>query len=428
MLYEEMNPFVGSNSVPVKSIRDVFEPVSRVADVSLPVLSVSIHSGISDRELDNSERERTVWLSEDRSKYQTVERGDLVYNSMRAWQGGFGTSKIRGLVSPAYGVLKPKSGTYSRYYEYLFRTRYYIGLFDIYSPGIIDFRKRLSWDRFKQVKVPAPSYNTQVEIVEEIDYRLSKINKLKSELDREKRQLMEYRWNLISCAVTKGLNPGLPMKDSGIRWVGKIPSHWQVARVGVLYKLSNGLSKKGEFFGKGYPFVSYGDVYKNIFVPENVSGLVNSSLQERFSCSVRRGDVFFTRTSETIEELALSSVALKDVENATFAGFLIRARPIVNRLLPEFSGFYFRSNCHRNFFASESNLVTRASLSQSLLGKLPVLIPPFSEQKKISDYCQHIDSKIQLIQNRISLLADSIEEYRSSVISKMLCVDENAQC
>lgn len=107
---------------------------------------------------------------------------------------------------------------------------------------------------------------------------------------------------------------------------------------------------------------------------------------------------FFTRTSETIEEVGLTAVCLKSIEKATFAGFLIRVRPNKDIINPLFSKYYFRSEHHRQFIVKEMNLVTRASLGQELLKRLPVLLPPLHEQQEISTYlenkCVAIDQSI----------------------------------
>lgn len=253
-----------------------------------------------------------------------------------------------------------------------------------------------------------------------VDFLESKIKDISDSIFKKRvclQKFSEYRQSLITQAVTKGLDPNAEMKDSGVEWIGKIPAHWKVARVGVLFKLSNGLSTGGEKFGSGYPFVSYGDVYRNLVLPELGSGLVLSTEEERVSYSVRRGDVFFTRTSETVEEIGIASTCLKTIENATFAGFLIKARPTEKVLVPEFSGFYFRSNCHRPFFIRKMNLVTRASLSQSLLSKLPVLIPPLEEQKQIYDHLSKINSKVDNLTSMISSSIEKLQEYRSSLIT-----------
>lgn len=349
---------------------------------------------------------------------------------MRAWQGGFGACQTLGLVSPAYGVLSPISTINTKFYELLFRTKGYIALFDTFSPGIIDFRKRLSWDRCKHMKVPVPPLEEQNRIVKFASNVGAKVHLVTQKLQQQLDLLNEYRQSLITRAVTKGLDPNVEMQDRELEFIGKYPKHWKATTVGRIYLMSNGLSQSGEFFGHGFPFFSYGDVYKNYALPETPSGLVQSDEKERANCSILRGDVFFTRTSETVEELGMASTSLKNYENATFAGFLIRARPKINLIEPEFAKFYFRAACHRAFFEKNTNLVTRASLSQTLLTRLPVLIPPKEEQIKIYEYCQKQINSLDNLSLALQKQIKKMKEYRSSLISAavtgQLAIDEEA--
>lgn len=199
-------------------------------------------------------------------------------------------------------------------------------------------------------------------------------------------------------------------KDSGVQWLGEIPGHWKTMRLGILGECSNGVSKSGEYFGEGHPFVSYSDVYKNIELPQMVDGLAKSTEDDRQKYSVEYGDVFFTRTSEKIQEIGFSSTCLKTIPNAVFAGFLIRFRPTTKELIPEFSKYYFRCNNLRSFYITRMNLVTRASLSQSLLRQLTVTLPPLTEQHSIVSYlddkCGKIDKMLEGKQKQIELLTE----------------------
>ena len=175
-----------------------FSPVSRAPKLDLPVLSVSIHTGISDTELNDEDRDRKVWLSEDRSKYQGICSGDLVYNMMRAWQGGFGTSTRAGLVSPAYTVLQPMKGILSKYYELLFRTTNAQKLIYGYSQGIADFRKRLYWEKARDIYVPVPPIEEQVQIVSWLNDIDKKVNTLTTKIENQINLLIEHRKSIIS--------------------------------------------------------------------------------------------------------------------------------------------------------------------------------------------------------------------------------------
>jgi len=264
--------------------------------------------------------------------------------------------------------------------------------------------------------IPIPSLENQRRIADYLDDKCGKIDLYIEKQQQVIEKLKAYKQAIITEAVTKGLDPTVHMKDSGIEWISMIPEHWKVRRLRYLGSCVNGISKGGEFFGSGFPFVSYGDVYKNMELPHSVEGLVQTTEDEREWYSVKEGDVFFTRTSETIEEVALTSTCMQTIENATFAGFLIRFRPNSNLIAKEFSKYYFRSEKHRLFFVKEMNLVTRASLSQELLKRLPVLLPPIEEQKEIA---QHLENKCNEIDSAISKQTSIIEkltEYKKSLI------------
>ena len=106
-----------------------------------------------------------------------------------------------------------------------------------------------------------------------------------------------------------------------------------------LYKVSNGLSKAGTFFGSGYPFISFSTVFNNFFIPEEINDFVQSTSKEQLTYSIKKGDVLITRTSETIEELGMSCVALKDYPTTTFNGFCKRLRPFTDKVDPLFIGY-----------------------------------------------------------------------------------------
>ena len=172
---------------------------------------------------------------------------------------------------------------------------------------------------------------------------------------------------------------------------------WKEYKLDEVYTVSNGLSKKREEFGFGYEFLSFTEVFNNYFVPKKLNNLVNSSDKEREKCSIKRGDVFLTRTSEKLDELGKSCVALKDYPNATFNGFTKRLRPKGNvEILPEYAGYFFRSNKFKNAITSMSSMTTRASLNNDMLSVLSITVPPIEEQEKIANILSSLDNKIKL--------------------------------
>lgn len=273
---------------------------------------------------------------------------------------------------------------------------------------------------FQNFKVVFGTKDEQAKIINYLDTKTAQINTLISNKQKLIELLKEERVAIINQIVTKGLDPNVPMRHSGIEWLGEIPAHWKVKPLRYVGQCQNGISKGAESFGSGFPFVSYGDVYKNLTLPLYVTGLVESTEADREIFSVKEGDVFFTRTSETIEEIGLASTCMSTIENATFAGFLIRFRPEGNILTKEFSKYYFRSQVHRVYFVKEMNLVTRASLSQGLLKKLPVLLPSPEEQREIATFLDSKINGINAIITKTQQEIDLLKEYKTALISEVV--------
>jgi type I restriction enzyme S subunit len=168
----------------VKRIASLYREVVEQGSDELPVLSVSIHHGVSDSELSEEEMDRKVTRSEDRSKYKRVSAGDLVYNMMRAWQGAFGTVCVEGMVSPAYVVARPTSNVPSTWIEYLLRTDPAISEIKRFSRGITDFRLRLYWDEFKNLRVCLPPSSERGVLLRFLDRETAKIDALIAEQQR----------------------------------------------------------------------------------------------------------------------------------------------------------------------------------------------------------------------------------------------------
>lgn len=186
-------------------------------------------------------------------------------------------------------------------------------------------------------------------------------------------------------------------------------NEWKKVKLGELYEVHNGLSKGRQFFGSGYPFLTFSTVFNNWFLPETLDSLVQSSNKEREACSIKRGDVFITRTSETMDELGMSSVALKDYPNATYNGFTKRLRPTTDDVIPEYIGYYLRSQKFRGKFMAFSSMTTRASLANDDLLSMEVEIPEKSTQQHIATILSRYDSLIENYQKQIKLLEEAAQ-------------------
>jgi len=180
-------------------------------------------------------------------------------------------------------------------------------------------------------------------------------------------------------------------------------------KLGDLYEVHNGLSKGGKFFGSGYPILTFSTVFNNYFIPEEITDYVQSTDKEQENYSICRGDVFVTRTSETSDELGMSCVALKDYPRATYNGFTKRLRPITDRVLPEYIGYYMRMPSFRGEFQAFSTMTTGASLKNEDLWGLKVALSAMETQKKIADILSAYDNLIENNQKQIKLLEEAAQ-------------------
>lgn len=182
-----------------------------------------------------------------------------------------------------------------------------------------------------------------------------------------------------------------------------------------LYEMSSGISTSAAQAGHGSPFLSFSTVFNNHFVPDVLPDLMDTSESEQMTYSIRKGDVFLTRTSETVDELGMSCVALRDHSNATYSGFLKRLRPKKQGATdPKFMAFYLRSPMFRKAMTNNAVMVLRASLNENIFSYLKLLLPDFDSQTRIGDFLHLLTAKID-INNRINVeleaLAKTIYDY-----------------
>lgn len=350
--------------------------------------------------------------------YQGIEPGDLVVHGMDGFAGSIGISDSRGKSSPVLVVLDSLQD--KKYLMYYLRSMAYNNVFLALSTGIRVRSCDLKWNKLADLLYLVPPIVEQHKLVSFLDEKCSEIDAMLSKTRASIEEYKKLKQAVITQAVTKGVRGEREMKDSGVDYIGQIPAEWVLGKLRNVGDTQNGISKSSEFFGKGFPFVSYSDVYKNYSLPSTVSGLVDSTSEEQKRYSVKKGDIFFTRTSETIEEVGFSCVCEKDIPNATFAGFLIRVRPFSDKLYTPYAKYYFRSSHLRFYLVKEMNLVTRASLGQSLLKSMPVLLPPLEEQKEIADYLDTKYAEIDGLIAKKDQLVKELESYKKSLIYEVV--------
>lgn len=188
----------------------IFEERNESGNESLPILSISIHTAVSNEEMNEEENIRGKIRIQDKSSYKIVRINDVAFNMMRAWQGAIGAVRTEGMVSPAYVVAKPKVEIDADFFEFQYRTPIFIQQMDRFSKGITDFRKRLYWHEFKQLITVLPPINEQKAVSKFILNLNSKIESAIALKQAEIEKLKEYKATLINAAVTGKIKISVP--------------------------------------------------------------------------------------------------------------------------------------------------------------------------------------------------------------------------
>lgn len=192
-------------------------------------------------------------------------------------------------------------------------------------------------------------------------------------------------------------------------------SNLKTYKFSKLYEMSSGISSKPEQAGHGSPFVSFKTVFNNYFLPDNLGEYMNVSENDKITYSVKKGDIFLTRTSESLDELAMSCVADKDYPDTTYSGFLKRLRPTQNDVTYDrFMAFYLRSELFRKTMTNNAIMTLRASFNEQIFSYLDLILPDYEEQKKSGDFLYRINQKIKLnnkINVELEAMAKTLYDY-----------------
>lgn len=353
--------------------------------------------------------------SEDLSSYQLVEKRDLVINKMKAWQGSLGISNFTGIVSPAYFVFKPLQKMESNFINYLLRTNDYSSIFLAYSKGIRNDQWDLNSDLLRIVDILSPPLPEQKAIANFLDRETKKIDHLIEKQEQMIALLEEKRQALISHAVTKGLNPKAKMKDSGIEWLGEIPAHWEVKRLGKLSRIFRGASPRPAgspllFNGDFMPWITVAEITKDkeIYLTGTSSFLTKQgSLQSRL---FRKGTLLLSNSGAT---LGVPKILDFDANaNDGVVGF-----ENLSKHFDIIYCYYFLETITENLRDSVKQGSGQPNLNTDIVKSIPVPHPPLQEQKSINEYVKFHSSKCNLLIEKAQSAIELLKEKRSSLIS-----------
>ena len=250
--------------------------------------------------------------------------------------------------------------------------------------------------RFADIDIPLPPLNIQKEIVSILDSFTSLIDKMKQEAEMRKKQMDYYREKLFS--------------------FGKGECEWRT--LNELFTFKNGINKEKNDFGRGTPIINYVDVYrKRGLVKEDIKGLVNSNASEQSRYKCKKGDVFFTRTSETKEEVGFPAVLLEDIENCVFSGFVLKATPTTDLLDTHYCKYCFFTYQFRKEVIKSATYTTRALTNGNSLSKISIPVPSLEKQRQIASILDTFETYISKLEQMIELRQKQYEYYREKLLT-----------
>ena len=384
------------------------------------MLSISHITGVTPR----SQKNVTMFKAESNIGHKYCRPGDLVINTMWAWMSALGVSKYSGIVSPAYGVYRPiNSYSYNNYYlDNLLRTEAYRLEYLSRSTGIRASRLRLYPEKFLCIPMVCPTQKEQLTIVKFLKAQ----NLLSQKFIHNKRRLIELlkeqKQNVINQAVTKGLDPNVKLKPSGVEWIGDIPEHWDVRRLRTLAVVrASGVNKHVVEDEIPVMLCNYVDVYKNDRITESLDFMKATATSEEIEVfELKAGDVIITKDSESWNDIAAPAFVPDTLQGVICAYHLALIRPFSKEIESEFLFRAFLSDPVADQFRIAAAGVTRFGLARGAIKGAFFPLPPLDEQQSI---IAHINEKCAEISQTISRAEreiDLIQEYRTRLISDVV--------
>ena len=374
----------------------------------LQLLSVYLDEGVVP--FSTRTERRTNATSADLSKYQRVDAGDFVLNNQQAWRGSVGVSRHTGIVSPAYVVLQMDDTLISEYANYLLRSRIMVDQYLINSKSVGSIQRNIYWPALKRVSVLVPSIDEQKAIVRFLDWKVSIFNKLINVKKKEIKEVTRLKHSLVSDAVIHGISPDVPMKYSGVKWLGDIPAHWTMIK---LRRILSPVSVKNH---PELPLLSVtreqGVIVRNVeskeenhnYIPDDLSGYK----------VVRKGQFAMNKMKAW-----QGSYGISDYTGIVSPAYFIFD---VNFDNLEYFHFAIRSKVYVNFFAQASDgiRVGQWDLQMDKMKEIPFIIPPAEEQIAIVEHVRSAMPKYDALIEKLQEEIKTLEEYKAKLIADVV--------
>ncbi|HDC4684269.1 TPA: restriction endonuclease subunit S [Enterobacter cloacae] len=393
------------------SISRLFSRVKRTGYTEKELLSVYRDYGVIPK---SSRDDNNNKPSEDLSPYQLVQPNDLVMNKMKAWQGSIAISEYEGIVSPAYFVYQPNNSLFElahpKYVHYLLRNPIYVTQYLSRSKGIRVNQWDLDPDEFRNIEILLPSKVEQEKIYSFLDHETAKIDNLIEKQQQLIELLNEKRQAVISQTVTKGLNLDVPMKASGVEWLGKVPDHWK------LIKFSHCVSiRSGQVDPRKLPYCDYWLIAPNHIV-SGEGRIINLETAKdqgadsgKYLC--RTGEVIYSKIRPALVKACLSP------SDKVLCSADMYPMSSYNGLTNNFLLLYLLSDAFTRFAVNQADRVAMPKINRESLSDCKIPVPPIEEQEKIYLHVREALEKLDVLLQKSQLTIEFFQERRTALIS-----------
>lgn len=350
--------------------------------------------------------------------YWIVKKGDIIVNKLLAWMGAIGVSKYDGVTSPAYDILRKRTGVNTSFFDYLFRCGIMFPEFKKHSRGIMEMRLRLYYDQFGQIKLMVPPLAEQSSIVKFLSYKLAHIDQFITKKEKLIALLKEQKAAVINRAVTKGIDPHVRLKPSGIEWLGEIPAHWEVKKLKYVAKINPPKSNKKYYRNSNEPVT---------FLPmEKVSttGEISNELKMPISklwtgyTYFEKHDVLLAKITPCFENGKGAYLDKLDTEIGfgTTEFHVLRA---TNAMIPKFLHYFLKTASFLKL--GKENMIGTAGQKRllfSFVANFPIAFPSKEKQLAIVNYIERQNDEIEQALSKTLKEIELIREYRTTLISE----------
>ena len=396
----------------IVKVKHAFSRKNEKAQQENPVVLSLARSGVKVRDISANEGQ----IAESYYNYNPVSIGDLLLNPMDLYSGAnCSISNVEGVISPAYVNLRNKEGYCSKFYDYYFKVQYWMMVLFAHGKGVsFDNRWTLTNETLMNFSVVAPSVEEQNRIADFLDEKCAKIDAVIEKQKQVIEKLKEYKLSVITEAVTKGLDPSVPMKDSGVEWIGEIPEGWKITKIKNLCKLKTGTTPSTsnlEWFDGDLHWFTPGDFKDDFILRDSQRKLSNKAKEDGVAVITPENTTLIVGIGATAGKIGYATVESSFNQQITAI--------YSDKVFSKYLMYWMIANTK---FLRETALFTTLPIlnNQTIGGYLLVFPKDYSEQMLIAETLDKKCSEIDLVIAKKQAIVEKLAEYKKSLIYEVV--------